>query len=78
MQYFIFEKSNIVDYLSRIDAVSLVLESYDEELNKWTAEEVGDGNVNLVFIVKSKYCSIIVKQVHRRAITLSYASNMFH
>jgi 5-methylthioribose kinase len=70
LQYFIFEKSNIVDYLSRIDAVSLVLESYDEELNKWTAEEVGDGNVNLVFIVKSKYCSIIVKQVLRRAITL--------
>jgi 5-methylthioribose kinase len=45
--------------LSKIKAITDILGS---DGNLWGAEEVGDGNLNLVFIVKSPTSSIIVKQ----------------
>ncbi|MCF6343177.1 MAG: S-methyl-5-thioribose kinase [Devosiaceae bacterium] len=42
-----------------IDAVNSIL---GHDLSKWSVNEVGDGNLNLVFIVKSELGSVIVKQ----------------
>ena len=47
--------SRLVD----IDAVNSIL---GHDLSKWSVNEVGDGNLNLVFIVKSELGSVIVKQ----------------
>lgn len=48
-----------VDYLRRVPgAVSLLDKNFDE----WSVSEIGDGNVNLVFRVKSQKSALIAKQ----------------
>ena len=49
----------IPDRLGRVKAVS---DRLGTDTSAWTADEVGDGNLNLVFIVKSPKSSVIVKQ----------------
>jgi len=45
--------------LGSIEAISNILGT---DTSKWVSKEVGDGNLNLVFIVKSERGSVIVKQ----------------
>lgn len=49
----------IGDYLKEIPEVTAIL---GNDSASWTAEEVGDGNLNLVFIVKAGEKSVIAKQ----------------
>ena len=45
--------------LAPIEAVTKIL---GPDITSWQADEVGDGNLNLVFIVKSDKGGLIVKQ----------------
>ncbi len=53
------EVSTLPDRLGSIDAVTLRL---GDDPSVWRVKEVGDGNLNLVFIVESESGSVIVKQ----------------
>lgn len=59
MSYEILNKSTVINYLEKIQSVCDYL-GYDE----WCAEEIGDGNLNYVYIVKNiaTQKGIIVKQ----------------
>ncbi len=47
---------------SRLGDIAAITDRLGTDTSNWTATEVGDGNLNLVFIVKSKTGSVIVKQ----------------
>ena len=49
----------LADRLSSVDAVR---ERVGDNPADWSVQEVGDGNLNLVFIVEGPKCSVIVKQ----------------
>ncbi|OUS04172.1 S-methyl-5-thioribose kinase [Rhodobacterales bacterium 52_120_T64] len=49
----------LANRLISIDAISGILGT---DRSKWVAKEVGDGNLNLVFIVNGEHGSVIVKQ----------------
>ena len=51
----------VAAYLGQNDKVSALLGGSAES---WSAEEVGDGNLNLVFIVKNGDKSVIANQPH--------------
>ncbi len=57
--YFPFDTKTLCHHLAQIDAVATYLSTPSET---WRAEEVGDGNLNLVFIIKSEKKSLIAKQ----------------
>ena len=46
----------------RLGNITAITDRLGTDTSNWTATEVGDGNLNLVFIVKSNIGSIIVKQ----------------
>ncbi|WP_246748691.1 S-methyl-5-thioribose kinase [Rhizobium setariae] len=47
---------------ARLGALDALRERIGQDPGKWTVAEVGDGNLNLVFIVKGDIGSVIVKQ----------------
>lgn len=47
---------------SRLVSLPVVTEQLGEDIRTWKVREVGDGNLNLVFIVQSGTASIVVKQ----------------
>lgn len=47
---------------SRLGDISAITEQLGPDTSQWTAKEVGDGNLNLVFIVQGPKGSLIVKQ----------------
>jgi 5-methylthioribose kinase len=47
---------------ARLGQIKEVTDLLGEDTASWTAQEVGDGNLNLVFIVRSDVSSVIVKQ----------------
>jgi 5-methylthioribose kinase len=46
----------------RLSDIKLVLDRLGDNFREWDVKEVGDGNLNLVFIVKGHIGSVIVKQ----------------
>jgi 5-methylthioribose kinase len=59
MQYRALNDGSLPQVLAEVPAVTAVLG--DDPLS-WSVEEVGDGNLNLIFIVKSKKAGVVVKQ----------------
>ncbi|HHI71336.1 MAG TPA: S-methyl-5-thioribose kinase [Rhodobacteraceae bacterium] len=47
---------------SRLKGITAITDILGKDTSGWTADEVGDGNLNLVFIVKSPKGAVIVKQ----------------
>jgi len=47
---------------ARLGGISAVADRLGGDIADWSAQEVGDGNLNLVFILKSPTSSVIVKQ----------------
>lgn len=47
---------------SRLGDIAAITDRLGTDISNWTATEVGDGNLNLVFIVKGQTGSVIVKQ----------------
>lgn len=47
---------------SRLSAIQNVTNILGTNISSWKADEIGDGNLNLVFIVKSDTATVIVKQ----------------
>jgi 5-methylthioribose kinase len=58
-QYRILRDADLRDYLAQVPAVALRLGGSAAD---WSIDEVGDGNLNLVFIVKGTSSGIAVKQ----------------
>ncbi len=58
MSYSILDNKSVVDYVLSIPSLRKLFGSKDAVL----AREVGDGNLNLVFIVGNDAKSVIVKQ----------------
>ena len=50
---------SVVDHLRSVERVASLL---GENVNNWTVSEIGDGNLNLVFLVQSPIGSVIAKQ----------------
>jgi 5-methylthioribose kinase len=57
-----YEPLTVDTIATRLGGISAVTERLGTNTENWGASEVGDGNLNLVFIVKSPKSSIIVKQ----------------
>lgn len=57
--YYPHNATTLAPYLSKIDAVAGRLGGAGDD---WRIEEVGDGNLNLVFIVRGPQCGVVVKQ----------------
>jgi 5-methylthioribose kinase len=58
-QYRILRETDLRDYLAQFPAVAAKLGGWPTD---WSISEVGDGNLNLVFIVKGADSGIAVKQ----------------
>jgi len=46
----------------RLGQITAITQKLGNDISGWTADEVGDGNLNLVFIVRSDQGAVIVKQ----------------
>ena len=57
-----YEPLNVETLPSRLSTVQAVTDILGTNISSWKADEVGDGNLNLVFIVKSDTSTVIVKQ----------------
>jgi len=57
-----YEPLTVETIPARLSAIAAITERLGTDGSKWTATEVGDGNLNLVFIVKSPKGHVIVKQ----------------
>ena len=57
-KYYIHDTNTIKEYLSELDVVKKYIGSKDT----WEVQEIGDGNLNLVFIVRGDKGAVIVKQ----------------
>jgi 5-methylthioribose kinase len=57
--YHPMESAQLPQYLSSLDEVATVLAG---DPGRWQVQEVGDGNLNLVFIVQGETGSVVVKQ----------------
>ena len=57
-----YEPLNVESLPSRLSAIQGVTDILGTNISSWMADEVGDGNLNLVFIVKSDTATVIVKQ----------------
>jgi 5-methylthioribose kinase len=58
-QYRILREADLRDYLAQLPAIAAQLGGSPES---WSISEVGDGNLNLVFIVRGNHGSMAVKQ----------------
>ena len=57
-----YEPLNVESLPSRLSAIQGVTDILGTNISSWKADEIGDGNLNLVFIVKSDTATVIVKQ----------------
>ena len=57
-----YEPLNVSTIPARLSTISAITDQLGTDADSWSATEVGDGNLNLVFIVKSPRATIIVKQ----------------
>ncbi len=57
-----YEPLTVETIPSRLGALRSITDLLGSDSATWTADEVGDGNLNLVFIVKSPTGAVIVKQ----------------
>lgn len=57
-----YEALSVDTLASRLSWVSAMRERLGEDVSTWRIREVGDGNLNLVFIVESGQGSVVVKQ----------------
>lgn len=57
-----YEALTVNTLAGRLGSISAITDILGADSLNWTAKEVGDGNLNLVFIVKSDRGSVIVKQ----------------
>lgn len=57
-----YEPLNTASLPTRLGRIKAVTDRLGDDISQWSADEVGDGNLNLVFIVKSPQSSVIVKQ----------------
>ncbi len=57
-----YEPLTVETIPARLGAIDALTARLGTDASTWTATEVGDGNLNLVFIVKSPQDSVIVKQ----------------
>ena len=46
----------------RLGGLKAIVEKIGDDFKSWNVQEVGDGNLNLVFIVKGTQGTVIVKQ----------------
>ncbi len=57
-----YEPLTVETIPARLGGISAVTDHLGTDTSAWDADEVGDGNLNLVFIVKSPKGAVIVKQ----------------
>ncbi|MCJ8335752.1 MAG: S-methyl-5-thioribose kinase, partial [Epibacterium sp.] len=57
-----YEPLTVGSLPARLSAISSVAESVGGDASKWNVREVGDGNLNLVFIVSGDAGTVIAKQ----------------
>ncbi len=57
-----YEALTVDTMAGRLGSIESITDILGTNSSKWTSEEMGDGNLNLVFIVKSDQGSVIVKQ----------------
>ncbi len=57
-----YEPLTIETIPTRLAAIGALTDRLGKDTTTWVADEVGDGNLNLVFIVKSPKSTVIVKQ----------------
>ena len=57
-----YEPLTVETIPARLGGISAVTDHLGTDISTWVADEVGDGNLNLVFIVKSPKGAVIVKQ----------------
>lgn len=57
--YYICTAENLADYLKTIP---VLVQKLGDDPSNWDIQEVGDGNLNLVFIVKTLQATVCVKQ----------------
>ena len=57
-----YEPLNVETLPARLAKISAVTDIIGKDSQNWSVDEVGDGNLNLVFIVKSQKSAVIVKQ----------------
>lgn len=57
-----YEPLTVETIPARLGGITAINNQLGQDTDQWTADEVGDGNLNLVFIVKSPQGSVIVKQ----------------
>ncbi len=57
-----YEPLNTDNLAARLGAIEAITDKLGTDTASWQADEVGDGNLNLVFIVKSDRGAVIVKQ----------------
>ena len=57
-----YDPLTVLNLGERLSKVPQIVEKVGDKFTEWDVKEVGDGNLNLVFIVKSEIGSVIVKQ----------------
>jgi 5-methylthioribose kinase len=57
-----YEPLSVETIPARLGAINAITRHLGDDAGTWRAKEVGDGNLNLVFIVKSPQSTVIVKQ----------------
>ncbi|HID08029.1 MAG TPA: S-methyl-5-thioribose kinase, partial [Armatimonadetes bacterium] len=57
-----YEPLTVETLAARLGSIDLITDRLGTDTASWSADEVGDGNLNLVFIVKSPKGAVIVKQ----------------
>ena len=62
--YSIFNIQTLLPYVSGLPDL---VERLGGSADQWTIEEIGDGNLNLVFLVRGPDTSVIIKQGAARA-----------
>ena len=57
-----YEPLTVSTLPNRFKRITSVTDLIGQDSNNWTVKEVGDGNLNLVFVVQGERASVIVKQ----------------
>ncbi len=57
-----FEALTVQTLPARLETLAVMRQRVGDDFSSWTVREVGDGNLNLVFIVSGRNGSVIVKQ----------------
>ena len=67
LEYEPLTSETLPERLKNLESVTSLIGNKSEE---WKVTEVGDGNLNLVFVVEGKQASLIVKQAFKNFILL--------